>query len=454
MTDGRRQRHSIFGGLLLLIVGAIFLLHNLRGDFPSIWQLFHRWWPLLLIFWGVARLVDYLLSQRAGQASPRTISSGDIFLIILIIAIAAGAGFIEWIPHTPFADVPEVFVGPRHSFSEEVTPKAVPANARISIRTDRGDISVHPEGAAEVRVIAKKTLTGWTESEARERARQVSVNITEAGGEFGIHPDARGNSGDRLQVDLEVHVPNTASITARSDRGNVQVLGAAGNVTAGTGNGSVEIRDAGGDVAVDAKHGDIRITGAGGNVKLTGRGGEVEIADVKGEATLDGEFFGPIRLEKVAKGAHFVSRRTDLTVSQLSGRLQIGSGSGKLEITDARGNVSLTTKGYNVSLDNITGRIQLEDREGNIELRLAQPPREPLELSTHSGHIDLVLPPQSTFEVHAEARSGDIESDFSDPALSKTVQQGNSRLDGKVGSRGPVIHLRTTYGTIRLRKGK
>ncbi len=117
--------------------------------------------------------------------------------------------------------------------------------------------------------------------------------------------------------------------------------------------GDTEIRQSGGDVNVDTNHGNTTILGANGDVKVSGHASEVEISDVKGSATLDGEFYGPLRFERVAKGVRFVSNRTDLTVSELSGRVEV-SGGGDLTVSDAPGNVTLTTRQRDVTLDNVT----------------------------------------------------------------------------------------------------
>jgi len=43
-----------------------------------------------------------------------------------------------------------------------------------------------------------------------------------------------------------------------------------------------------------------------------------------GGLTIDGEFYGAIRADKVAKGVRFISRRIDLTLSQLAGHMEAG----------------------------------------------------------------------------------------------------------------------------------
>ena len=399
MSNGRPRRRSIFSGLLLVLLGLLFLYHNFRGGF-ALWDIFERWWPALLILWGLTKLYDHLAARRTGEGAPSTITGGEIFLIILMVGLVGAVGGIESLrQHGEMGDLRWPPWEQLYSFNEELPAKPVKADSTISISTDYGDIAVHPEEAAEIRVLVKKVAGGGAESEAQKLAQQAAVVITESGGGYQV---GTRNQGGRVQVDLAVHVPKQAAITARTPHGGVQISGVAGNVIAEAQRGDVGIRDAGGDVSAQMQRGDAHIVGARGNVRLSGRGGQVEIADVKGEAAVEGEFFGPIRIEKVAKGARFVSRRTDLSVSQLSGRIETGSG--RLEITDAPGNVSLVTRKYDIVLDNITGRVHIENRDGNVELRFPQPPREPVEVTTTSGSIELVLPAKSSFEVHAESR--------------------------------------------------
>jgi DUF4097 and DUF4098 domain-containing protein YvlB len=452
MTNGKPRRRSIFSGLLLITVGTLLLMQRFGWWHYDLWRVIGQWWPVLLIIWGLAKLYDHMVSQRTGEARPRTISGGEIFLVILVVVILGGAGFVDWVHKNPndinWGNGDWAPWEHTYTFNEEIPAKPVPANSRITIQTDRGDITIHPEDTAEIRVSARKTIGGSDQEDAQNRGKQINVSIQQTGDGFTVQ--TQGMDRGRSRVDLEVHVPKQASVTLRSERGNLQVIGMGGNVTVETRSGDVEVRDTGGDVSADINRGDAHIIGVGGNAKLTGRGSQVTLAEVKGEASIEGEFFGPIRIEKAGKGARFQSRRTDLTISQLAGRFSINSG--RLEIVDAPGSVSLTTNSNDISLENVAGRIHVENRNGNVEVHLTQPPKDQVEIADSNGNLDLVLPTKSTFEIHASTRSGDISSDFTE--LSKDVRESgaSNSLDGKVGAKGPMITLKTTYGAIRLRK--
>jgi DUF4097 and DUF4098 domain-containing protein YvlB len=193
------------------------------------------------------------------------------------------------------------------------------------------------------------------------------------------------------------------------------------------------------------------VSDAKGDVKITGNGDDVDVANAAGGMTLNGDFSGTIRAEKIAKGVHLVSQRADLTVSRLPGHLE--SELGDFKLYDATGNVSLRTSSKDITLENVTGKLAIENRAGNVELRFLQPPKDDITVSNESSGITVTLPANSSFEIQADSHSGEIESDFSGDALKLTKDaQGNSHLEGKVGTHGPKITLKTTYGSIVLRK--
>jgi hypothetical protein len=446
------RRRSIFSGLLLVLLGALFLIHNFRGGFP-LWNILERWWPLLFILWGLSKLYDRLMASRTGEAAPATVSAGEIFLVFFLLVVVAGAAGLDWVNgHGGSRDFINLPWEDSYPFTEDVPVKSVPANAQITIRADRGDITVHADDTPEIRANVRKTAYADGENEARRRADQVHVAVTQSGSGFVVEPEGSPSGGRPVRTDLDVHIPKGATLMVDTGNGTVQVNDVAGTVSVDARGGDVEVRQSGSDVSVDTNHGNTSILGAGGDVKISGHGSQVEVSDIKGSVTLDGEFYGPIRFEHVAKGVRFVSQRTDLTVSELSGRIEVAGG-GDLTISDAPGNVTLTTRQRDVTLENVTGRIHVENRDGNVALRFPQPPKEQIEVSNKSGDIDLTLPAKSAFTLDARSDNGEIESEFEDSSKISS-QQENKALSDSVGAHGPSIQLRTTYGTIHLRKGQ
>lgn len=62
----RKHKDNLIWGLILVIIGAIFLLENVGYD---AWRAFFKLWPLILIFWGASKLY-YGIKARSQAEKP------------------------------------------------------------------------------------------------------------------------------------------------------------------------------------------------------------------------------------------------------------------------------------------------------------------------------------------------------------------------------------------------
>lgn len=440
---------TIFPGLALLSVGVLLLVHSYRG--LDIARLFQYWWPLIIIFWGAIKLYERVMASRSGQRAA-TISGVEILLVVgLLSLLGMVAAYDVARSRFPGIRVDWPRGGDRFNFDLNVDPKPVLSDSRIVIRNGRGDITVRSSDEAQVRVDGKKNVNAWSETDAEHLASAVSVEIAKNGDAYEVRPVNTSGRDSRVSLDMDISVPKKASLTIRNDRGDVSVSDMDKPVSLNTTRGDVEVRDTSGDVAIDTGKGNVKVSDTKGNVKISGHGGEINVSSATGGLTIDGEFFGPIRADKIAKGVRFVSQRTDLTITQLNGHLETGSGS--LEIADTAGNLTLRTNSYDISIENAGGKLKVDNRNGNIEVRFSQPPKDDVEITNSSAPITLSLPESSSFEIGADCHSCDIDSEFSADSLKHTSTGGDSHLEGKYGSgRGPKIILKTSYGSISIRK--
>ncbi|MCX8160907.1 MAG: DUF5668 domain-containing protein [Candidatus Saccharicenans sp.] len=63
----KRHRDNLIWGLILLVLGAIFLLENIGYD---AWRALFKLWPLILIFWGASKLY-YGIKARSQAPEPK-----------------------------------------------------------------------------------------------------------------------------------------------------------------------------------------------------------------------------------------------------------------------------------------------------------------------------------------------------------------------------------------------
>jgi DUF4097 and DUF4098 domain-containing protein YvlB len=442
MANGRPRGSSIFSGLLLIFIGVLLLLHNYRGF--ELGRVLLHWWPLLLIFWGALKLYERMAGARTYDGSGSRITPGEVFLVLGLLALVGVVVAVEGVKE----HFPDWARGDTTAVDLDVSPKPVPANARITIRGIRGDISVRSSDEPEIRVNGKKNVRSWNQTDARRVAERIGVEIVANGDGFEVQP----TSGDsRVSVDMDVVVPSKAAVTIRNEKGDISVADMGTSVTINSGSGDIDVRNTNGDVNIDMRRGDAKISTTKGDVKVSGTGDSVDVVNATGNFTINGEFVGPIRAEKVAKGVRFVSHRTDLTLTQLSGHMEAGSGN--LEVVDAPGNLNVRTHEEEIRVENAGGKIKIENRNGNIEVRFSSPPKEDIDIVNASAGITLGLPESSSFQIVADCHSGDIDSEFEADSLKKTTVSGDSHLEGKYGNgRGPKITLKTSYGSISIHK--
>ena len=447
MSRLRPRGSSVFGGLLLIFVGLLLLMHNYRGF--DLTDIFLRWWPLILIFWGAIKIYERTAGARTSPPGAARITGGEVSLVLGLLALV---GIVVAVDqgrrHLSGMDIE--LPGETFESSIDVAPKPVPPNARITVRGARGNITVRASDEPEIRVAGKVNVKSWSESAAKRLSEQVSAEIVQNGDGYEVRPTGGGNA--RVSVDLDITVPKKSLLTIHSEKGDVSVSDMASQVSIDNGNGDIEVRGTGGDVSVDMRKGDAKISDTKGDVKISGHGGSIEAVNASGSFTINGEFVGPVRADKVAKGVRFVSHRTDLTLTQLSGHMEAGSGS--LEVVDAPGNLIVRSRDEDISIENAGGKIKIDDRNGNIQVRFSSPPKEDIEITNASAPITLTLPGSSSFEILADCHSGDIESEFESDTLKKaSTESGDSHLEGKYGrGRGPKITLKTTYGSISIHK--
>src|SRR5262245_59223472 len=78
-----RSAGTIFWGLTLVVIGAALLAHNFGYPF-RIWPYVVRYWPSLLIAWGLLKFVDFFRFRQAGD-NRSLFSGGEIALLIFVI---------------------------------------------------------------------------------------------------------------------------------------------------------------------------------------------------------------------------------------------------------------------------------------------------------------------------------------------------------------------------------
>ena len=460
MSTYTHRRGSIFWALILIAVGGLFLAHNFN---PSLhpWQLIAKYWPVLIIFWGISKLIDYIHAQaHPDTVAPPLFSGSEVVLLILILLLGTLISHIvlhpwhEWpgavginVDDEDWASLFTNSYNYTQTVSQPISGKTQP---HLMVIDRRGDVEIRPSELATIEAVVKETIRADNESEAKKAADLLKFQIAEEAGQyiFKSNLDSLPSSGRNVRWDITFLVPKGTSTEITAERGDISVEGLQGDQTLTSNHGDVRVSGIEGLVKVQKSHGGTQVHDVKGNVEVDGRGGDVDVANVSGTATVSGDFSGAVQFRNVAQSLRFTSSRTDLTTQRLSGRIYMEMGS--LDGRGVDGPFDLTTRQKDINLDGFAHSLKISDRNGEIRLRASSPPKQSIDVTSERGGIELALPEGSSFQIQADSRHGEVDSDFTGPNL-KIVKEGDSpAITGSYGKGGPMIKLSTSYGTIRL----
>ena len=441
------RRRSVTGPILLIILGAAFLIYNLRPDI-QLFDLLSQYWPFLLIAWGSLRLVEVLVDYfRGGLTYSSGFSGGEVVLIVFICFIGWGA-FEAHSHGVHFRPAWEAF-GEHYDYN--VGDQKPAGNVtRVVFENNRGNLKVVGADTAEVKVTGRKTIQAMNQTEADRGNDSTPLEIVTQGDTITVRTNQdRNPTSGKISEDLEITVPSRVSVEAHGNYGDFDVSEVNGSVVLQSDRADVRLNKIGGDARVEMQRSDlVRAADLKGNLDLQGKGSDIELENIAGQVTINGSYSGNLEFKNVAKPLHFESPNTDLRVAALPG--QISMDLGELTGNNLVGPVHLVTKSKDVKIEDFTNSLELETERGDIELQPKHMPLAKIDARSHSGQISLVLPDKAAFQLVATTDHGEAVNEFGSP-IQKETDGHSSSLKGTVGQ-GASIHVVTERGTVTVRK--
>ncbi len=131
---------------------------------------------------------------------------------------------------------------------------------------------------------------------------------------------------------------------------------------------------------------------------------------------------------------------TDVRATTTNGDISVSEASGQL--------VFITTNG-NVNTEDVQGEINARSTNGSIYLEVDSVSDE-ITARTTNGGISLTIDSKNIdADVEVRTTNGRITIDF--PVTIQSGQISKRRLDGRIGDGGPLISLKTTNGSVKIR---
>lgn len=441
---------SIVGPIILVAIGIIgLLMYTGRISPGSFWTWYGHWWPLLLIFAGLALMAEWALDMR--RQTPVHRGGGFVGVLILLAILGFGAaGWSDfWGPmRANFGDHDDNFFNffgmPERDQDLGVQSVVAPTNAVVQIENPRGDVSVTAGDGNTVEVQAHAVAFAGSDAEAKKIFDAARPRLTASGNTVLVHSE----SNARGRLNITVTVPKTAQVTINANHGDVTAAGLGAGVTITSGHGDVQLSTIKGSVQVHFSNdkGDFSAHQIDGDVTADGNCNDLTFSEIKGKVSLNGEIFGDVHMENVAGPLHLHTSITEVELATLPGDLTLNSDD--LRVTEARGAVRISTHSKDVDLSQIYGDTIVTNSRGAISIAPAGPYN--VDAKNGKGDVEITLPPDASATVDGRTHNGDIISDY---PLEISGDQSKT-VSGKIGSGSGRINLTADVGDVRIKKGE
>src|SRR5208282_3038065 len=227
----RPPHRSMAGPVVLILIGVLFLLGTMGiMDIHHLGSLFARFWPALLILWGVLKLIEHEQAKRMGQPA-RGIGVGGIFLMLFLIGCGLTAtqlARVDWknlgdhIQIGDDQDLDEIFGGSTYDYSDELTQE-IAAGSTLHVNDERGTVTINVGDGKTMRVSVRKKVRAEEEKDAENYNGKTHPQITVADKVVTLNANTKGAGDKGVTADMDIYVPRNTDLVIVSRRGGVTV---------------------------------------------------------------------------------------------------------------------------------------------------------------------------------------------------------------------------------------
>ena len=180
---------------------------------------------------------------------------------------------------------------------------------------------------------------------------------------------------------------------------------------------------------------------------------------------------GSLRVEDVeGPVADLTTSNGRIQLRNVKARVEARTSNGSVDVQTVEGGVNIRTSNGSVTLDNIRGNLTVTTSNGAIRGTLVDAsPNDPIRLTTSNGPVDVKLQMPRNNDVIASTSNGGItirmpsnagarlnattsshDSITTDFDVQVHGQLSKHRIEGTLGSGGPLLQLTTSNGGIRI----
>jgi hypothetical protein len=442
-----KKRGSLLWGVLFTSIGLILLAKNL-GYNVSVWYIIGKYWPLLLILVGVAKIIDYYRFGSGVSIRFRDVTAVVFIMLFGMLAAKIAALNLEdlSLPIPRGWKIPIInILHNSYTYYEEVSYPCT-AQASFVISNSDGDIELQPGALDEIRVKLNKKVYENTEEQAKSIAQQIKLSVRQENGVYGIktnREDLSENKRYKYETSMSIVLPKQAHITVDNKRGSVRLEGFHGNQTVQCSGGRVTINDVKGDVKASNRDESMNVTNVSGNAEIACKNTRIFVEHIDGNLAVE-NYLSRSEVFNVAGKALLKNKEGSLRAERLKGPVEIDVARSRVEVRDAAGEVQITSSGSKpIVIENVASNVRVAS---DYSLVNAKDIKGNLAITTNNSEIR-VADISGALDIKGEVSS--IQAEELKGAASITTTRG----DVVINSFEKPVNVRNEYGDVSVAAG-
>ena len=450
------RRSSVIGPLILIGIGALFLIRNIRPELQLVHFLATSW-PFILVAWGGLRLLELFYWFSKGQPLPENGMAGGEWFLVVLFSLGGSGLFVaqnrtDWLTnaHIKFDGI-ELF-DDAYEFPITHPPVKAESAQRLVIENFLGNAQITGADTNEIRISGKKKIRTSQQSDADKYNQETPLEVIVKGGVATLRCNQdRVKQSARVSDSLEIVVPRAFAIQAAGREGDFNIRDINGAVDVHSENAGVRLDNLAGPVKVYTRKSDtIHAVGLRSSLELTGGGSDIELENIAGQVSIEGSYSGTTQLRALAKPIRIVGQRLDFRAEAIPG--EIRATLSELEGTGVAGPITISSKhSRDVHLTGFTQGIQIDLKNGNVTLDPGQTKMSHIDVRVQHGDIELGLPPKG-FRLKASSNRGETNTeDWGEMPI--VSEKRRTSIDYSAGE-GPELFVHTDHGKMTVRKSE
>jgi DUF4097 and DUF4098 domain-containing protein YvlB len=323
-------------------------------------------------------------------------------------------------------------------------------------------------------------------------ADDTAVELTRSRGGVTLISERRSSRpNNTTSHQFELRVPYRSDIELRSAGGEVSIEGIRGRLSGATGGGTIrlsnvaghaDLRTGGGEIHVLDSELDGEVRTGGGEVRVVNSRGSLQAITGGGGVFVDAAASSSAAARSSSPASEVFRYQTgggDVRIAEAPWGADVTTGGGEIRIGSAGGNVHARTGGGAVAIGTVDGTVTVSTGSGAVQVGPAAGPvdvstgtgavdvavaagtgRRDVRITSGNGAVTLILPADfdGDFDIQSHGPPDGryrIDSDFPlriEPSDGSSARDGRLRATGRSGSGANRVHIRTSNGSVVIRR--